>query len=61
MHNKVAFTNAPRFVTEVLSDSTEKADRGCKKELYRKIGVLEYWIVDWRIQTVEIYIFHTNK
>ena len=28
------FLNAPRFVMEVLSDSTEKYDRGEKKELY---------------------------
>jgi len=30
------FVNAPQFVMEVLSDSTEKYDRTIKKELYRK-------------------------
>jgi len=53
----VAFTGVPRFVMEVLSDSTEAADRGWKKELYTKVGVSEYWIVDWRKRQVEIYLF----
>jgi Uma2 family endonuclease len=36
---------------EVLSDSTEKYDRNEKMELYRTVGVSEYWIVDWRKKT----------
>ncbi len=49
------FLDAPRFVMEVLSDSTEKYDRGEKKELYRQQEIDEYWIVDWRQKQVEIY------
>lgn len=49
------FIEAPRFVMEVLSDSTEKYDRGEKKELYRQQEIDEYWIVDWRKKQVEIY------
>lgn len=33
---------------EVLSDATEQYDRGEKMELYKKVEVAEYWIVDWR-------------
>ena len=40
---------------EVLSDSTEKYDRGEKKELYRQQEIDEYWIVDWHKKQVEIY------
>lgn len=25
-------------------------------EIYRKVGVSEYWIVDWRRKQVEIYL-----
>lgn len=50
-----SFLDAPRFVMEVLSDSTEKYDRGEKKELYRQQEVDEFWIVDWRKKQVEIY------
>lgn len=49
------FVNAPQFVMEVLSDSTEKYDRTEKKDIYRKEEIGEYWIVDWRKRTVEIY------
>lgn len=49
------FFRYPRFVMEVLSPSTEKYDRTEKMELYRQQEVEEYWIVDWRTKTVEIY------
>lgn len=50
-----SFIEAPRFVMEVLSESTENYDRGEKKELYRQQEIDEYWIVDWREKRVEIY------
>ena len=53
----VSFTGIPRFVMEVLSDATEDYDRNVKMNIYRKVGVSEYWIVDWRKKKVEIYMF----
>lgn len=53
----VSLTGVPRMVMEVLSKSTEKYDRTEKMEIYRKVGVSEYWIVDWVNRTVEIYLF----
>lgn len=50
-----SFLDSPRFVLEVLSPSTEKYDRGEKKELYRQQEIEEYWIVDWRKKQIEIY------
>jgi len=38
---------------EVISPSTEKYDRGKKKELYRQQEIDEYWIVDLRDKKVE--------
>mgnify|MGYP003377351323 FL=1 len=49
------FTDAPRFVMEVLSPSTENYDRTEKMELYCQQEIEEYWIVDWRKKSVEIY------
>lgn len=49
------FLNAPRFVMEVLSPTTESYDRGEKMELYRQQEIEEYWIVDWRKKKIEIY------
>ena len=51
----ISFTGIPRFVMEVLSNATEEYDRHEKMDIYCKVGVSEYWIVDWRKRTVEIY------
>ena len=51
------FTDAPRFVMEVLSPSTENYDRTEKMQLYCEQEIEEYWIVDWRKKSVEIYLF----
>lgn len=52
----VSLTGIPRMVMEVLSDATEEYDRGEKMSVYQKVGVSEYWIVDWRKKQVEIYL-----
>jgi Uma2 family endonuclease len=51
------FTGAPELNVEVLSPGSEKErrDREAKLKLYASRGVLEYWIVDWRLQQVEVY------
>jgi Uma2 family endonuclease len=48
---------APELVVEVLSPgaANERRDREAKLKLYSRRGVLEYWIVDWRTQQVEVY------
>lgn len=50
-------TDAPELVVEVLSlgKENERRDREAKLKLYSSRGVQEYWIVDWRLQKVEIY------
>jgi Uma2 family endonuclease len=47
---------APALVVEILSPGTEARDRGYKKVLYGRYGVQEYWIVDPRAQTAEVYV-----
>lgn len=51
----------PDFVAEVLSDSTEKNDRGVKFEDYQNYGVGEYWIIDPAAETVEQYLIRNGK
>jgi Uma2 family endonuclease len=48
---------APELVVEVLSPGSANArrDRQIKLDLYSRRGVLEYWIVDWEKQQVEIH------
>jgi Uma2 family endonuclease len=45
----------PELVVEILSESTASRDRGEKKGIYGKAGVLEYWIVDTRARTVTVF------
>ncbi len=55
------FLGVPRFIMEVLSEATEDYDRREKMELYKKVEVAEYWLVDWRRKQVEIYILVPNE
>ena len=50
-------TGAPELVIEVLSESVQdqRRDREVKLKLYASRGVQEYWILDWRLQQVEVY------
>ncbi|KAF3887042.1 MULTISPECIES: Uma2 family endonuclease [Nostocales] len=50
-------TAAPELVVEVLSPgkANERRDREAKLKLYSVQGVHEYWIVNLKDQTVEIY------
>src|SRR4051812_45438988 len=47
---------APELVVEVLSPGAvnERRDRETKRGLYGRHGVDEYWILDWRGQTVAV-------
>jgi Uma2 family endonuclease len=47
---------APDLVVEIVSPSTVKRDRGGKMSVYERFGVLEYWIVDIRTRSVEVYV-----
>ncbi len=47
---------APLFVAEVTSDSTRLNDYNIKLDVYRKIGVQEYWIVDLQRKVVNKYL-----
>jgi Uma2 family endonuclease len=51
------FREAPEIVVEVVSPGTEneRRDRVTKLALYARRGAIEYWIVDWQRQVVEIY------
>lgn len=46
---------APDLVVEVLSPSNWLYDRREKFQVYREAGVPEYWIVDYRARTIEVF------
>ena len=55
------FLGVTRCIMEVLSDSTEQYDRNDKMELYKKVEVAEYWLVDWRKKQVEAYMLTPDE
>jgi len=46
----------PDFICEILSESTERRDRGVKFRDYEAHGVGEYWLVDPERELVEQYL-----
>jgi Uma2 family endonuclease len=52
---------APDFAIEILSDSTEKIDRGIKFIDYAAHGVYEYWIIDPVKKSVEKYLLQQGE
>jgi Uma2 family endonuclease len=45
----------PDLVVEIISPSSMKTDRGAKFKLYERMAVTEYWIVDVKNQSIEVY------
>ena len=47
----------PELMVEVLSPGNVnvRRDREAKLDLYDRWGVLEYWIVDWRAVTIDVF------
>jgi len=51
---------APDIVVEVLSPWNWIVDRRSKFTIYAKAGVREYWLVDPKAQTIELYVLRSN-
>ena len=53
--DKAYFEVAPDWVCEVLSPSTERYDKGAKRQIYALYGVEHLWLLDPRIRTMETF------
>ena len=49
------FTIAPDWISEVLSPSTRRLDKGEKRDLYAREGVRQLWFVDPDARTLEAF------
>ena len=45
----------PNLAVEVVSPTSDRRDRGVKKELYATAGVDEYWLVDSRTRSLTVF------
>lgn len=52
---------APDLVVEVLSPSTAAYDRATKLPIYGEAGVLEVWLIESRVKTVEVLKLQGKK
>ena len=61
VQRKKAVYGVPDLVVEVLSRSTAKKDFGAKKDSYEKHGVKEYWIVNPKDKSIQVYLLVEGK
>lgn len=52
---------APDLIIEIISPSSFTRDRIDKKNLYERMGVNEFWLVDAQNAAVEIYTIQNNR
>jgi len=55
------FVQAPDWICEVLSPSTEAFDRAEKMPVYAQAGVGHAWLVDPVVRTLEVFRLHQGK
>ena len=49
------------MVVEILSPSTAKRDKIYKKDVYEKCGVKEYWLVDIKNRSIEVFLLKDGR
>lgn len=47
---------APDLIVEILSPSSEKLDLGKKKTIYEKFGVKEYWTIQPKDNSTQVFV-----
>jgi Uma2 family endonuclease len=52
---KRGIEGAPDFVVEVLSPSTARYDKGVKRSIYARTGVVELWLIDPVLREIHVY------
>ncbi len=55
------FEGAPDLVVEVISPSSVKTDRHIKFSAYEEARVAEYWLIDPKAQSVEVYTLSAGE
>ena len=59
--NDKGCSGAPDWIIEIISPSTERIDYGVKLFKYRSAGVREYWIVNPKTRTVNVFDFEYDQ
>ena len=59
--NAQIFIGAPTLIVEVISLSSIRLDRNVKFDLYEATGVSEFWLVDPKTRSIEIYTLSNGE
>jgi Uma2 family endonuclease len=51
----------PDLLVEIISPSSIKTDKFDKYKIYEKFGVAEYWLIDPKNQSIEVYSLQNSK
>lgn len=51
----------PDLIVEILSGATARKDKTVKYNLYQKVGVKEYWIVDPSNEFIDVYLLEDDR
>ena len=51
----------PDLLVEIISPSSMKMDKFDKYKIYEKFGVLEYWLIDPKNESIEVYALENGK
>jgi Uma2 family endonuclease len=54
------FHGAPDMIIEIISPSTERMDRIYKYRKYQQAGVREYWIVEPKLNLLQVGVLHND-
>ena len=56
-----AYEGVPVLVIEIISTSNQTHDRVRKYSTYMEFGVNEYWMINPKLKTVEVYVLEENE
>lgn len=59
-YQEAKIVGAPDLLVEVISPSSKLYGRALKRIVYEQAGVPEYWLVDEKKQTVELFTLEGN-
>lgn len=58
---KNAYYGVPALIIEIISPSNENHDRIRKYNIYMDFGVKEYWMINPKLKTIEVYVFEKSE
>ena len=56
-----SYTGVPILIIEIISPTNESHDRIRKYNVYMNFGVKEYWMINPKLKTIEVYVLEENE